>query len=107
MGRGAVDKDAFELSGPLTFDTVGQHYRESIGRFSSQDTSAVNLENVDRVDSAGLALLLEWQSAARQNGGELSIRNAPSDLLRLAALAEASDLLGLRPVPEFAHGELA
>ena len=106
MGRGAFTDGMLELSGPLTFDTAGAHYQDSANLFASASVTAVNLEQVDRVDSAGLALLLEWQSAARRAGRELVFSNAPNDLLRLAALAEASDLLGLMPVPEFAHGDL-
>jgi phospholipid transport system transporter-binding protein len=95
------------MSGPLTFDTVGGLFRDS-GELpvATGRVTTVDLEKVENVDSAGLALLLEWQSRAKRQGHELDFRNAPRDLLRLAALAEASDLLGLLPVPELAHDQL-
>ncbi len=55
----------------------------------------VNLAGVQNVDSSGLALLLEWQSAAKRNNTTLSITHAPEDLLSLARLCEAQDLLQL------------
>jgi phospholipid transport system transporter-binding protein len=94
------------LSGPLTLDTVADHYRASETLFAGDAVSAVDLGKVSKVDSAGLALLLEWQAMARKRGNRLAFRHAPQDLLRLAALAEASELLGLPPVPEFAHQDL-
>ena len=66
-------KDRLEVSGALTFETVP-------GLFQ---------------DSAGLALLLEWQALAKNNGSSLAFAAAPSDLLRLAELSESKSLLGL------------
>ena len=107
MGRETVIDGVLHMSGSLIFETVGDTYRNS-GKLLSDPgaLSAVDLGKVDNVDSAGLALLLEWQSLARRNGKNLDFRNAPRDLLRLAALAEASELLGLIPVPELAHDQL-
>ena len=107
MAEGTVVNGVLHMSGPLTFNTVGDRFRESgVLLAAAEPVTAVDLEQVENVDSAGLALLLEWQSMARRQGNELAFRNAPRDLLRLAALAEASDLLGLLPVPELAHDQL-
>lgn len=84
------------VSGDLTLDSVTAVYREAASVISAT-TETVDLSAVERVDSAGLALLLEWQSVARRTGAGLSFENAPDDLLRLAALTEASALLGFKP----------
>ena len=55
----------------------------------------LDLDAVPKVDSSGLALLLEWQSIARRAGRSLHIRNAPADLLSLASLCEANDFLAI------------
>ena len=55
----------------------------------------VDLSGVPLADSAGLALMLEWQARQRKRGRELTIINAPDDLMRLAKLSEADDLLNL------------
>ena len=88
------------LEGELTFDTVPEIYRQSVHLLSTSDRlSSVDLSNVMRVDSAGLALLLEWQALARKRSSNLAFINAPSDLLRLAALSESTSLLRLMARP--------
>jgi phospholipid transport system transporter-binding protein len=81
------------VSGALTFDSVASLYSQTIVSTHSGD---IDLVGVNAVDSAGLALLLEWQAAARARGDNLNFVNAPSDLKRLAAMSEATDLLNLR-----------
>ena len=87
--------------GPLTLATVTARYREFEPLWSgAQPPGAVDLARTERIDSSGLALLLEWQAQARRNGKTLSFRNPPAGLLRLAALCEASEALGLDAQPE-------
>jgi phospholipid transport system transporter-binding protein len=84
------------LDGELTFETVPEIYRNSLHLLSTADRlRSVELSKVRRVDSAGLALLLEWQSAAHGHGRTLGFTNAPRDLVRLAALCDADELLGI------------
>jgi phospholipid transport system transporter-binding protein len=88
----ANNKGGLSLSGSLTFDSVASLFSQSIVSGHSGD---IDLEAVDAVDSAGLALLLEWQASAKARGDSLNFVNAPSDLKRLAAMSEATDLLNL------------
>ncbi len=82
------------VSGPLTLETVTAVYQQAGAEAAKgQAIAEIDLDAVSRVDSSGLALLLEWQSAAKINGRSLHIRNAPADLLSLVSLCEASDLL--------------
>jgi phospholipid transport system transporter-binding protein len=83
---------SLSLSGALTFDTVTALYVQTS---ASSHSGNVDLSGVSSVDSAGLALLLEWQSSANKRNTTLAFINAPSDLRRLAALSEANGLLGL------------
>lgn len=84
------------LTGPLTFATVARLFGEIVQTQPQTAPGArIDLAGVGAVDSAGLALLLEWQSRARARGGQLALDNAPADLLRLARLCEADDLLSL------------
>jgi phospholipid transport system transporter-binding protein len=82
------------VSGDLTLDSVARLYQDSRSLLPGE-ISAVDLNGVSRIDSAGLALLLEWQAAARKGNTTLSFTGAPEDLLRLAALCESTSLLGL------------
>ena len=82
------------MSGTLTFDSVPGIYIDSQSKLDER-INTIDLAAVTSVDSAGLALLLEWQANARKRNSTLAIINAPSDLLRLAALSESTSLLGL------------
>lgn len=55
----------------------------------------LDLSGVTRVDSAGLALLLELARHARSRGRELRCMHAPEQLRRLADFFGLSSLLGL------------
>lgn len=84
------------LNGPLTFSTcaaVFNHLEQRRG--DPLSIGRVDLSGVTEADSAGLALLLEWQSRRRAAGGELEIIHAPDLLLQLARLADATRLLNL------------
>lgn len=84
------------LGGPLTFETVARLFRAMEKSAPGEPPpQQIDLAGVTTIDSAGLALLLEWQSRARAAGRELTVRNAPDGLLRLARLCEALDLLNL------------
>jgi phospholipid transport system transporter-binding protein len=96
MALALHDEHRLDVSGDLTLDSVAQLFEQSRSLLPGQ-VRTIDLQNVSRVDSAGLALLLEWQSAATQRNGALAFTNAPEDLSRLAALCEATRLLGLSP----------
>jgi len=82
--------------GPLTFETVPALFRDLEERVQREAAvERIDLAGVTAADSAGLALLLEWQARARANGSSLAVRNAPGALLRLARLCEADELLNL------------
>ena len=85
------------VSGPLTLDTVAAvYYQANTEATRGRHFDNLDLAAVSRVDSSGLALLLEWQSTARRAGRSLNIRNAPADLLSLARLCEANEFLAIK-----------
>ena len=89
------------LGGELTFDSTPEVYRELENLFRSDGNSiSIDLGEVDRTDSSGLALLLEWQAMANRKSRQLQILNAPDSLLQLAKLCEADKLLRLSTRPE-------
>ena len=92
----AGEDGTVRLRGPLSFESVPGLYREMERRLpATGPVSVIDLADVTAADSAGLALLLEWQSRQRQRGRELTMRGAPGNLLRLAGLCEAVELLKL------------
>ncbi len=83
----------FEISGDLGFDDAARMLSEGDGAFGSLKQAEIDLRKVGRVDSAGLALLLEWSVSARQSGRALSYRNVPPAISALAGISDVSELL--------------
>jgi phospholipid transport system transporter-binding protein len=52
-----------------------------------------DLSGVARCDSSAVAVLLEWQRAARARGAELKVSSLPAGLVSLAKVYGVADLL--------------
>lgn len=88
------DAGRARITGELTLDTVTKVFRQAEQAAArGRHIADLDLAGVSRVDSSGLALLLEWQSLAQHDGRVMRIRNAPPGLLSLTRLCEASDLM--------------
>ncbi|MEQ1800332.1 MAG: STAS domain-containing protein [Gammaproteobacteria bacterium] len=83
----------FALTGPVTFATAGGLLDAGRAGFAGQTAVTVNLGDVTRVDSAGLALLLEWLREARTAGRTLRFAALPDKLLAIARLSGVDGLL--------------
>jgi phospholipid transport system transporter-binding protein len=98
-----VSDDGFEVTGDshcrvtggMTFETASALWEQSQRALNGQQITTVDLSAVTEVDSAGLALLLEWVSWARQHGLRLQFPGFPDKLRALARLSEVEGLLGL------------
>jgi phospholipid transport system transporter-binding protein len=81
------------LTGELSFAQVPALLPRVRAEIESGDGPVeLDLAGVTRVDSAGLALLLELTRAARRRGRDLRCTGAPEQLRRLA------DFFGLAPL---------
>lgn len=83
----------FEVRGDLTFRTAGIALEESKELFSDHSMLEIDLGGVQRADSAGLALLLEWVNWAKNYVREIRFRNVPDEILSMAQISEVDDLL--------------
>ena len=96
-----LDDGAARVSGEITFATAGALYGDWLVKTDkSGQPRIVDLESVSKVDSAGLALLLEWQSIAAKAGSDsepMGIVNPPDALRKIARLCEAEQHLNLSP----------
>lgn len=94
----AVGQGCYRVEGDLTYATVTTLRSESRNLFA---TAAGELEfdlgGVERADSAGLALLIDWMRSARAAGGSLRFRAMPS---QMRAIAEVSDLDEVLPLAD-------
>ena len=85
----------WRLTGTLDFESVVDlrpRLREALTRDADVE---LDLSGVTRANSAGLALLLQWQEDARRSGANLAVRNAPAALADLAGLSNLRELLSL------------
>jgi phospholipid transport system transporter-binding protein len=84
---------SFGISGELGFDDAARMLAEGDSAFGSLKRAEIDLAGVSRVDSAGLALLLEWALAARQSGRTIVYLNVPPAMSALAGISDVSELL--------------
>jgi phospholipid transport system transporter-binding protein len=83
----------FELQGDLGFNEAARMLAEGDAAFGGLKQAEIDLAKVGRVDSAGLALLLEWSVSAREAGRVQSYRNVPPAISALAGISDVSELL--------------
>jgi phospholipid transport system transporter-binding protein len=80
----------FAIQGELTFSTVPDLLGQSKKWLAAgHEAVTINLENVAKADSAGLALMIEWLHLARTADREIHFVNIPvqlNDLIRLNGL---------------------
>lgn len=81
------------VKGPVTFATAGTLLDTGRALFAGQPTVTVNLREVTNVDSAGLALLLEWLRQARAERRAVLFQGVPDKLLAIARLSGVEALL--------------
>jgi phospholipid transport system transporter-binding protein len=82
------------LVGNLDFSTVDGILRDlGLDAFGNRRAVVLDLASVNRANSAGLVLLLEWRDYAAAKGVALSFANLPDSLLAIARLSNVAELL--------------
>ena len=87
-----ADDGRWILAGPLTINNVAGVLASSVG-MPLPPTGRVDLKAVDPVDSAGIAILLEWKRRAAAEGVALAFENVPPTMASLAELYGVDELL--------------
>jgi len=88
-----VGDGRFELSGDMSFATAAEILRASERSFGHFKKLELDLSQVEKADSAGLALLLEWKARARQRTAQIDFVGIPDSLLAIAKTTEVSELI--------------
>lgn len=90
-----VDRGAgrFTIEGEVVFGTVMSLLVESRAQFAEQQSIEVDLQGVTRINTAGLALVVEWLRWARQERRNLTLVNPPPTLTALARICEADNII--------------
>lgn len=90
-----VRDGALLVSGEIGFDSV--HHlldegRSAIGALSGNE-AVLDLSAVTKVDSAGLALVVDWVRTAQQRGTQLQVVGVSSQLMDIASVSGLDDFL--------------
>ncbi len=83
----------WRLSGDMTFHSVSVLLSSATNLINFHQVVHIDLEEVARSDSAGLALMLEWLDQSRRQGGRLHFHHIPEELMAIAQVSNVSALL--------------
>ncbi len=89
----SVGEGRYRVTGDLGFETVPAIWRQSQMALAEGTQAVIDLGGVAQVDSAGLALVIEWLRWARSNGKGLSFTTVPTNLMALARISEVDGFL--------------
>ena len=92
----AVAGEVLALTGELSFETIPQVLEESatyVARTDLPDRLTIDFAGITGVDSAAVALLLDWRRMAAKRGKTLVFVNLPANLLALADLYGVAELI--------------
>lgn len=88
-----VDADGrVQVDGPLTFATVRACLADSALLFRPRQRLSFDLSGVTTVDSAALALLVEWLRLGRQHGVMVQFAGIPAALRSLGEVSELGQI---------------
>lgn len=85
-------KDNYIIKGDLTFSTINKTTMKVLNFRQRASIINIDLKQLGKIDSAGLALLIEWVKFARAYQTELRFEHIPAQLSALAKLSEISEI---------------
>ena len=83
----------FRLAGWVGFTTVMVILEKSRELFGEASEITIDLADVEYINSAGLALLIEWLRWAKSKERTLRFENVPATALAMASICEIEPLL--------------
>jgi len=85
---------SFQLEGALSYANVSSVYKKTAGFFKKNRTHIqIDLGGITHSDSAGVALLVEWLSEARDNNQILKFINIPKQMLEMVRISSLERVL--------------
>jgi phospholipid transport system transporter-binding protein len=92
----AAADEVLPVDGELTYETIPGVLAETaefVARPDLPERLTIDFSAVTGVDSAAVALLLEWRRLALRRGKTLVFANLPANLVALARLYGVADLI--------------
>lgn len=87
-----------DLNGSLVYSTISSILSKSCKLLEKHqaDPVNINLTDVKRIDSAGIALLLEWKRLCDKNNKSYQVVGAQEQAISLITTNKMQDILSLR-----------
>ena len=89
-------RSGYSLIGNLTYETVPKLFEQIIPEYS--ESTSLSLRKVERVDSAGLALLIEWSCLAKKQDKQLVLKDIPVSLRAMIDVGGLGEVLSYQLV---------
>ncbi len=96
MNTSGIDQTGegrFAVVGDMIFNSVDELLERSVEIFSYGPSLEIDLVSVERADSAGLALLIEWMKNAKSNDCEINFLNIPEQMRAISRTSELDVVL--------------
>jgi phospholipid transport system transporter-binding protein len=84
-------------SGELDFSTAAAALEAGLRLIRPGERFTIDLGGITAGDSAGLAVLVEWISAAQARGATIAYERVPAQILAIARISELDGLLTHQP----------
>lgn len=92
-----LESNVFAFSGDLMAVNLAHPWQQRHSEWQQAgDELEFDLANVNNVDTAGLAWLIELSEECEKAGKKLLIKNLPNSLIKLAKMSDAEALLPLQ-----------
>lgn len=88
-----VDDRMWTVTGSLDTYSIDGRFRDVDAMFQSGPGKVLDLSDVERFDSAGLAFLVELQRRARRAGVSLNYKNIPRRMRTVASVYGLDEIL--------------
>jgi len=82
----------YMLKGSLVFNTINKAVLNTLDFKQAPSSITIDLQQVGEIDSAGLALLIEWIKFSQAHQKKLYFDNVPAQLTALAKLSYISEI---------------
>lgn len=92
----ATGQGRYLLQGDLTFLTAAEALNKTGRLFKGGEALRFDLHGIERTDSAGVALLIEWVRRAGRSGG-IRFANLPEPLRAIARVSGVEHFLPVDP----------
>ena len=92
-----ISSGHYILKGRLSFKSVPVLWNQQKVSLFADDVAVldIDLSQLERSDSSGLALLVEWYREAEQDGRKITFFNLPSQMYEIACISGLNEILPL------------